>query len=112
MSKSWHNLDQIRADLEHQAQTAQPTDRPGINQLTSDMLDQLYDRLDAVQADRDGWCDRALGYRLATKRVRALHSRWEYDANNCSVCVDCYGAPLPYPCPTIAALDQDGQTTV
>ncbi|WP_406336609.1 hypothetical protein OG814_33225 [Streptomyces zaomyceticus] len=64
---------------------------------------------DAAQGDRDGWRDRALGYRLATERVRALHSRWEYDANSCSVCVDCYGTPLSYPCPTVAVLDQHGQ---
>jgi len=74
--------------------------------------DKAVAERDAAQGDRDGWRERAIGYRLATERVRALHSRWEYDANCCSVCVDCYGTPLPYPCPTTRALDQHGQTPV
>jgi hypothetical protein len=31
----------------------QPTDRPGIDDLTSDMLDQLYDDRDRYEAERD-----------------------------------------------------------
>lgn len=31
----------------------QPTDRPGIDDLTSDMLDQLYERLDQAEREAD-----------------------------------------------------------
>lgn len=95
--------------------TATP-DRPGIDQLTSDQLDQLYAERDALRAQLASrtvllegnltWqTQRAERAEAAIARVRALHSRWEYDANDCSVCVDSYGTPRPYPCPTVAALD-------
>ncbi|KUJ65415.1 hypothetical protein [Streptosporangium amethystogenes] len=100
------------------------TRRPRVDQLTDDMLDQLYADLDALKAITAGYCghcgrgdcsptadqwleqrQRAEQAEAAIARVRALHSRWEYDQNDCSVCVDCYGAPVPYPCPTLRALD-------
>ena len=178
----------------------QPTDRPGIDELTSDRLDQLYDELwhlrlaqagadlalqaacrktdeqreradkAAAEVERmkllvaasseDGqavrmaaqYAERAIenGERaekaeaerahavriarsaafdtakaltaqlLADQRaeqaeatltaVRKLHDRWECDANVCAVCVDGYGTPVSYPCPTTLVLDQHGQT--
>lgn len=130
----------------------QPTDRPDINHLTSDMLDQLYAERDRYRtawtsarartqahqegtlrhvADRDSWkswTKKAESQLAALKRahvalaeqaakdqatltaVRKLHDRWECDANVCAVCVDGYGNPVSYPCPTTRLLDQYGQT--
>lgn len=158
----------------------QAPDRPGIDQITSDGLDQLYERLDAAEREADeavaaaAHLARLVGKRsekaernaekqsrraqgaeteLRTLRcglrangadptqiqnlwaqihlrnrqwreekqraeraeatlnaVRALHDRWEHDANVCAVCVDGYGTPVLYPCPTTRILDQHGQT--
>jgi hypothetical protein len=41
----------------------------------------------------------------AVERVRALHNRWESDLGCCAHCQDGMGTPLPWPCPTIRALD-------
>jgi hypothetical protein len=41
----------------------------------------------------------------ATARVRALHYRWESDPGSCAHCQDGTGTPLPWPCPTIKALE-------
>lgn len=95
----------------------QPTDRPGIDHLTSDMLDQLYADLDwareqtlAAQQEATEVVTRAERAEATLNAVRKLHDRWECDANVCAVCVDGYGNPVSYPCPTIAVLDQHGQT--
>ncbi|MGW3383315.1 hypothetical protein ACWDCO_24405 [Streptomyces albogriseolus] len=41
----------------------------------------------------------------AVDRVRALHYRWESDPGSCAHCQDGMGTPLPWPCPTIKALE-------
>ncbi|MFD3568481.1 hypothetical protein [Streptomyces sp. NPDC058667] len=73
INRTWHSL--------RGTQPAQPTDRPGIDQLTSDQLDQLYAERDAAQADRDGWRERANTYRdawqSAKDRARKQHVRAE-----------------------------------
>lgn len=38
-------------------------------------------------------------------RVRALHHDWDADPGHCAHCQDGMGTPLPWPCPTIRALD-------
>lgn len=56
----------------------------------------------------DQWLEqrqRADRAEAAIARVRALHGRWDCDANSCASCVDSYGTPVPYPCPTLRALD-------
>lgn len=42
----------------------------------------------------------------AVARVRALHRDWEADRGRCAHCQDGMGTPLPWPCPTITALDE------
>jgi hypothetical protein len=44
--------------------------------------------------------------RAAIARVRALHHDWEADPGHCAHCQDGMGTPLPWPCPTIRALDK------
>ncbi|MFE0647457.1 hypothetical protein ACFVZH_02550 [Streptomyces sp. NPDC059534] len=71
----------------------------------------------ALDALRSRW-DLALRHEQQRKQraeatltaVRELHDRWEHDANVCAVCVDGYGTPVLYPCPTTVLLDQPGQT--
>ncbi|WP_399559227.1 hypothetical protein OH809_45485 (plasmid) [Streptomyces sp. NBC_00873] len=47
----------------------------------------------------------------AIERVRELHQRWDADPASCAHCVDGYGTPLRYPCPTVRALDPQQQPT-
>lgn len=110
----------------------QPTNRPGIDDLTSDQLDQLYverdwwhqaylasrdyeDRRtaerDQFQRERNEQHARADKAEAALTAIRKLHERWDADPANCAHCVDGYGTPIRYPCPTLAVLDQHGQTT-
>jgi len=56
----------------------------------------------------DQWLEqrqRADRAEAAIARVRALHTRWDADPASCAHCVDSYGTPVRYPCPTIRALD-------
>lgn len=67
------------------------TDRIRLDDLTSDQLDQLYERLEAAEN--------------AIARVRAIHV--PRDNGNCAA--RCYGpglAPQRSPCSTITALDE------
>lgn len=41
----------------------------------------------------------------AVDRIRALHHDWEADPGHCAHCQDGMGTPLPWPCPTIQALE-------
>ncbi|WP_371099898.1 hypothetical protein [Streptomyces sp. PU_AKi4] len=41
----------------------------------------------------------------AVDRIRSLHSDWEADPGYCAHCQDGTGTPLPWPCPTIRALE-------
>lgn len=41
----------------------------------------------------------------AFDRLRALHHDWEADPGHCAHCQDGIGTPLPWPCPTIQALE-------
>lgn len=78
--------------------------------------DKAVAERDAAQGDRDGWRERALGYRLATERVRKLHAPVDYRGR--PICGHCSGygggscdsGPQDHPCPTVAVLDQQGQT--
>lgn len=101
----------------------QPTDRPGIDQLTSDMLDQLYADLDwareqtlAAQQEATAAATRAERAEATLTAVRALHAPVQYSKQ--TICGHCSGygggscdnSPEPHPCPTVAVLDQRGQT--
>jgi multidrug efflux pump subunit AcrA (membrane-fusion protein) len=50
--------------------------------------------------------ERAERAETAIARVRALHRNWEADPGHCAHCQDGMGTPLPWPCPTLAALGQ------
>jgi hypothetical protein len=41
----------------------------------------------------------------AVDRVRALHHDWENDPGHCAHCTGADGNLVPYPCPTVQALD-------
>jgi hypothetical protein len=63
------------------------TDRIRLDDLTSDQLDALYKRLEAAETALD--------------RVRALH------VNGYGLCDECTSSHgVPWPCPTIRALDE------
>ncbi|MFK3734044.1 hypothetical protein ACI2LJ_27685 [Streptomyces sp. NPDC088090] len=104
--------------------------RPHVDQLTDDMLDQLYaerdtyrdawhsakdrvrkhnTRAELAEADRDGWRERAQGYQAAIARVRALHEQYRFGGDEttdyCAHCNQISGGWVPYPCPTLRALD-------
>lgn len=103
----------------------QPTDRPGINHLTSDGLDDLYREIDTLRAvcegnkrhvqiviaDLDAALTRAERAEATIECVRALHARNAHtgDCEHCSA-RDYPDYAVPHPCPTAAALDQHGQT--
>lgn len=112
----------------------QPTDRLGIDQLTSDMLDQLYDELwhlRLAQAGADlalqAACRMTEEQRVRADRaeaaitaVRKLHQPQPDgsgfpDSHQCTTCSqnggDGYQYLVPYPCPTVAVLGQHDQTT-
>ena len=103
------------------------TDRLTIDQINSDQLDALYaeiDRLTAELADYDKRVQTLEHVAAGNKRhvqlivpdleraeatiarVRALHRDWEADPGHCAHCQDGMGTPLPWPCPTITALDE------
>lgn len=61
---------------------------------------------------RDAWAAEAATQTLraeqaetAIARVRALHTRWDADPASCAHCVDSYGTPVRYPCPTLLVVD-------
>jgi hypothetical protein len=92
------------------------TDRIPLSDLTSDDLDQLYDRAEGAEAarnrllrSRDRQATRAEQAEAAIERVRELHQRWDADPSSCAHCVDGYGTPLHYPCPTARSLDPQEQ---
>lgn len=85
---------------------------------TAEALRLNSKRLDAVLADRESERaartaeeKRARTAEAAIERVRELHQRWNADPGSCAHCHDSYGTPLPYPCPTVQALDQPQQPT-
>jgi hypothetical protein len=47
----------------------------------------------------------------AIERVRQLHRDWEADPGHCAHCQVADGNLVPYPCPTIRALDGQEQTS-
>ncbi|WP_406014342.1 hypothetical protein OG520_22225 [Streptomyces sp. NBC_00984] len=72
-----------------------------------DWTDSLWEQQQSKIADAEARAEQA---KAAIERVRALHA--PVDHNGRSICVDCSGygngstdnSPVPYPCPTIAAL--------
>lgn len=40
-------------------------------------------------------------------RVLGLHQVADWDSQYCAECIDARGNPLPYPCPTVRALEGD-----
>ena len=98
------------------------TDRIPLDHLTSDALDALYERLEAAEETesqrqlavaREAFASatvRAARAAAAIARVRTLHHRNEH-TGNCEHCSERdypdYG--VPYPCPTIRALDGEQQ---
>lgn len=92
------------------------TDRIPLDHLTSDALDQLYDRLEFTEGAVSRMRDRAevAGVRAeraqaAIARVRALHRRNEH-TGTCEHCSqrDYPDYAVPSPCPTVQALDEPG----
>ncbi|CAL9349700.1 hypothetical protein SUDANB1_00435 [Streptomyces sp. enrichment culture] len=55
--------------------------------------------------------DRAERAEAAVARVRGLHHDWEAGPGHCAHCQDGMGTPLPWPCPTLRALDQPAPGT-
>lgn len=65
------------------------------------VVQNAYSRADAVLRVP------AIAEALAVvERVRQLHQRWDADPASCAHCVDGYGTPLRYPCPTIRVLEE------
>jgi hypothetical protein len=92
----------------------QPTDRPGINHLTSDQLDRLYGRLDYLAGYAATLETYATEQRESAERaeatlaaVRALHER-DPEADYCVVCSN--HGDITWPCATVAVFYQHGQT--
>jgi hypothetical protein len=103
----------------------QPTDRPGIDHITSDGLDTLYAERDAAQAElaeNTGVLQALRRHRdqaeATLTAVRELHAPVQYRQQ--TICGHCSGygggscdnGTHLYPCDTVAVLDQHGQTTV
>ncbi|MFD3636334.1 hypothetical protein, partial [Streptomyces sp. NPDC058664] len=95
----------------------QPTDQPGIDQLTSDQLDQLYARLATAEREADeaiaaaAHLTRLIGKRAAKAEatlaaVRKLHAPVNHRGR--TICGHCSGygggscdnGPQGHPCPT------------
>ncbi|MFF3730423.1 hypothetical protein ACFYXM_08920 [Streptomyces sp. NPDC002476] len=102
------------------------SDRIRLNDLTDDALDALYDQADRYQtawrsAEQDVTTavrmsldaqQRAEQVEAALARVRDLHA--PVDHRGRTICADCSGyglgstdnVPVPYPCSTVRALDE------
>ncbi|WP_030344823.1 hypothetical protein [Streptomyces sp. NRRL S-1022] len=90
------------------------TDRKTASTINDAELDQLYRDLDALRAECRAWAEaesadiaagsyagRVEELQGAIARVRALH------VNSYGLCDECTGSHgVPWPCPTIQALDQ------
>ncbi|MER5715753.1 hypothetical protein [Streptomyces sp. NPDC002132] len=93
------------------------SDRHTVNTITSDALDALYEQLEAAEETESqrqltvarealaSATTRAARAEAAVARVRALHRDWDADPGRCAHCQDGMGTPLPWPCPTLRALD-------
>lgn len=92
--------------------------RKSIDEINSDELDRLYDRLEEYRDSRRRWMEAAYQDRhaavaasAAVERVRALHQpmgRGPFTV--CTHCsgwngVRCLGVVTPHPCDTLTALD-------
>lgn len=105
----------------------QPTDRPGIDDLTSDGLDALYGERDLSRSllakvretsaqliNREQLrADRAEATLAAVRKLHApVNHRGRTICGHCSGYGggSCDNGPQGHPCPTIAVLDQYGQT--
>lgn len=75
----------------------------------SDMAGRCFEA--AHEKDLDRTRRRAERAEAALTAVRELHQRWDADPASCAHCVDGYGTPVRYPCPTTVLLDHHGQTT-
>lgn len=94
------------------------TSRIQLDDLTSDQLDALYDRIDhaetelrqrtesdSADAAAGSYAHRAEHAEAAIARVRALH--YQQDGAYCAICTEDFGRlQAEWPCPTIAALDE------
>ncbi|RSS92479.1 hypothetical protein EF919_18265 [Streptomyces sp. WAC02707] len=88
------------------------TIRHTVDSITSDALDQLYadlDRYEEVVGELNeantGLARQAARAEAVIARARTLHQEWDADPGHCAHCQDGMGTPLPWPCPTIRALD-------
>ncbi len=88
------------------------TDRIRLDELTSDQLDALYDRIATLEHVATG-NRRHVQYAVpeleraeaAIARVRDLH--YQQDGAYCAICTEDFGRlQADWPCPTIAALDE------
>lgn len=106
----------------------QTPDRPALDEMTSDQLDQLYEQLEQAELDaeqqernyralmnertsyRKGWKyeqKRRAVAEATLNAIRALHER-DPEADYCVVCSN--HGDITWPCATVAVLDQHGQT--
>lgn len=92
--------DQAIREVEQERDAA----RAEVDQLRAER-DELRFLWNSARDRADTLMSRAEKAEAAIARVRALHGRWDCDANSCASCVDSYGTPVPYPCPTLRALD-------
>lgn len=92
----------------------QPTDRPGIDQLTSDMLDQLYADLDwareqtlAAQQETTEAATRAERAEATLTAVREVAAYWDRVGQDPNACIDMDAAAIAI---RHALAQQHGQT--
>jgi hypothetical protein len=94
----WLELDPERAAVLRQ-------DLTGPEGETVDRAADVFTAADLVAALRGAGAERDAVDRAAVNRVRELHRNWDADPGHCAHCQDGMGNPLPWPCPTVQALD-------
>ena len=86
--------------------------RDETNRLRSRM-DELRERVEEAQVDAEEQKRRAAHYG-AVQRARRLHQPYRFGGSPDDCCAHCNqisGEPIPYPCPTLQALDGEESST-
>jgi hypothetical protein len=82
-------------------------DRQGLDHL-EEAQREAHGREAAVRQAR-AWAERARSAEAAIDRVRKLHQRWDASPADCAHCITGSSDLVPWPCPTIQALDTPEQ---
>lgn len=82
LDRLYAERDELRTRFQNQAQAA------------TELIDQLRTTEEKLVAARS-----------TIDRVRALHQRWDASPGDCAHCITGPGNLVPWPCPTIQALD-------